>query len=93
MPERRRYFDDNELIVNFETSPQLSTYLIAYIIGEFDQISEMNNGTLFRIFTKLGDSEKGKFALQIAQNCTEFFNQFFQTKYILPKMDLVAIPE
>ena len=44
----------------------MSTYLVAFAIGEFDYIEEvLSNGVVARIYTPLGKKEQGRFALQV----------------------------
>lgn len=44
----------------------MSTYLLAFVVGEFDYIEEKDkNGILIRVYTPLGKKELGKFALDV----------------------------
>ena len=61
------YADDETLQeVTFNTTPIMSTYLVAFVIGEFDFIEEsLENGVLARVYTPLGKTEQGRFALEV----------------------------
>ena len=51
----------------FERTPIMSTYLLAFVIGEYDYIEEKDsNGVLIRVYTPLGKQEQGKFALEVS---------------------------
>jgi aminopeptidase N len=51
----------------------MSTYLVAFVIGEYDFIEERDrNGVLIRVYTPLGKTEQGKFALEVS-NYKRFF--------------------
>jgi puromycin-sensitive aminopeptidase len=50
----------------FERTPIMSTYLLAFVIGEYDYIEDKDrNGVLIRVYTPLGKKELGKFALEV----------------------------
>jgi len=50
--------------VVFDHSPKMSTYLLAWAVGEFDYIQGITkHGVTIRIFTPPGRAEEGKFAL------------------------------
>lgn len=75
-------------------SPIMSTYLLAFVIGEFDYISSTSSsGTEVRVYTGLGKTHLGRFSLDTAVKALDFYNQYFGVSYPLPKMDLLAIPD
>lgn len=75
-------------------SPKMSTYLVAFVVGEFDYVqAKTAHGVLVRVYTPPGRSESGKFALNVATKCLDIYDDFFGLPYPLPKLDMVAIPE
>lgn len=53
----------------FEKTPIMSTYLLAFVVGEFDYIEDKDrNGILIRVYTPLGKKEQGRFALEVKKN-------------------------
>ncbi len=45
----------------------MSTYLLAFIVGEFDFVEEKDaNGVLIRVYTPVGKAEQGRFALDVS---------------------------
>ncbi len=80
--------------VNFAPSPKMSTYLLAFIIGELEYIeTKSKNGVVVRVFTTKGKKEQAKFALQTAARALDFYEQYFNIPYPLPVLDLIAIPD
>ena len=80
--------------VSFNKTPIMSTYLVAFIVGELEHIeTKTKSGTLVRVFATKGQSVNGKFGLEVAARTLEFFEEYFDVAYPLPKMDLVAIPD
>ena len=62
-----RVVSDNVKAVVFNTTPVMSTYLLAFIVGEFDYVEATDtNGILVRVFTPLGKKEQGRFALEVS---------------------------
>ncbi|EME30031.1 Puromycin-sensitive aminopeptidase [Galdieria sulphuraria] len=86
--------ESGKKVVQFQRTPIMSTYLLAFIVGEFDHIEDKTEqGIMVRVYTLKGSSELGRFALQVAVKTLTFFAEFFDIAYPLPKMDLVAIPD
>jgi puromycin-sensitive aminopeptidase len=53
----------------FEKTPIMSTYLLAFVVGEYDYIEDKDrNGILIRVYTPLGKKEQGQFALDVSKN-------------------------
>lgn len=85
----------NEKITIFETTPKMSTYLLAFIIGPLEFIESIccKTGRKIRVYTTPGKREQGQFSLEVACKSLEFFEDYFGIKYPLTKLDLVAIPD
>ncbi len=47
------------------TSPSLSSYLLAFIVGEFDYVEDSDGEVVVRVYTPLGKAEQGRFALDV----------------------------
>ncbi len=81
-------------VVNFKPSPKMSTYLLAYIIGEFDIAeTKTKDGVKIRAYVLKGKKKQTKFALDVAKRSLEFMNEYFGVKYPLPILDLISIPD
>lgn len=80
--------------VTFNKSPPMSTYLVAFIVGRL-QVHETNTFRLpVRVFcTPDKNIEHAKFSAELAAKTLEFYENEFASKYPLPKMDMVAIPD
>ena len=80
--------------VQFSATPPMSTYLAAFIVGEFESIEmKSKDGILVRVFTTPGKKHQAKFALECAAKTITFFNKYFGIPYPLPVVDLIAIPD
>lgn len=81
-------------VVTFAPTPLMSTYLLAFIIGEFEFIEGYTKDKVqVRVFTTKGKKHQAKFALDVAIRSLEFYNNYFGIPYPLPVLDLIAIPD
>lgn len=81
-------------MVTFEVSPKMSTYLLAFCVGEFDYVAtKTKNGVVLRVYSPPGRAEHGKFALDAGSRALDFFDSFFGIPYPLPKLDMICITE
>ncbi len=82
-------------IVEFETTPRMSTYLLAFVIGHFNSKTMTNkHGVEVTTYAALNQSESLlDFPNQIAADALDFYDDLFGLPYPLPKMDQVAIPD
>lgn len=80
--------------VRFSPTPPMSTYLAAFIVGDFEYVEKKSKGgILVRVFTTPGKKHQASFALDCAAKTIDFFNDYFDIPYPLPVVDLIAIPD
>lgn len=81
-------------LVKFATTPIMSTYLIAFVIGNLEFIeTKYGNGIPVRVYTTRGRSHQAHFALDLAKKAMEYLESWFDFPSPLPKIDLVGIPD
>jgi aminopeptidase N len=67
--------------VTFDETPIMSTYLLAFVVGEFDYVEDKtSNGVVVRVYTPLGKSEQGLFALQVAVKSLPFYDGTWRSR-------------
>lgn len=94
MPIKEEKKEGTRKKVVFETSPIMSTYLLAFLIAEFEGITKKTKkGTTVGVWTTPGKKQHGTFALDVAVKVLEYYESYFNISYPLPKMDLIAIPD
>src|SRR3989339_376856 len=76
-------------VVEFEPTPKMSTYLLAFIVGEFEYLEKGR----VRVFTTPGKKEQAGFALDVAGKVLDFYEDYFDIKYPLNTLDMIAIPD
>jgi aminopeptidase N/puromycin-sensitive aminopeptidase len=79
--------------IQFATTPRMSTYLVALLVGDFQCIEGGVDGIPIRVCTTPGRQQQGKHALEAAEVVTHYFNEYYGIKYPFQKLDLVGIPD
>ncbi len=93
-PVKKQTTKDGQQVVLFETTPKMSTYLLAFVIGDMKHIeAKTKNGTVVRAFTTPDKIKQADFALKTAVQCLEFYNEYFAIPYPLQKCDIIALPD
>ena len=81
-------------IVQFAPTPIMSTYLVAFIVGDFEYLEgKTHDGVTVRVYTTPGKKQQGKFALDCAIQSLEFYSDYFNIPYPLNTLDMIAIPD
>ena len=85
---------DGTRTVVFDQTPVMSTYLLAFVIGDLSHVEkEAADGTVVGVWTTRGKERQGDFALDTSVKLLSFFNDYFGIRYPLPKLDHLAIPD
>jgi aminopeptidase 2 len=80
--------------VKFNPTPLMSTYLVAFIVGELNYIETKKFRVPIRVYAPpSSDIEHGRFSLDLAARTLEYYEKIFGADFPLPKMDMVAIPD
>uniref|UniRef100_A0A8C5DLK1 Aminopeptidase n=1 Tax=Gouania willdenowi TaxID=441366 RepID=A0A8C5DLK1_GOUWI len=95
MPKAKStHLSNGRVLDEFEkTSVNMSTYLVAFIVANFTPVSTNVSDTLVSVYSVPEKKEHTVYALEMASKLLEFYNNFFDIKYPLKKLDLIAIPD
>lgn len=86
--------NDSRKTVVFATSPIMSTYLLAWVVGELEYIeTKTNNDIVVRAYATKDHIKSTEFALDFAVKTLDFYEDYFGIKYPLTKCDMVALPD
>lgn len=78
----------------FETTPKMSTYLLAFVFGEMGYLeATTKDGVLVRAYATPDNVKHTQFALDTAVKSLEFYNDYFDIPYPLAKCDFIALPD
>ncbi len=93
-PIKQQSTEADRQITTFETTPNMSTYLLAFVMGELKHLeAQTKDGTLVRTYATPDNIKHTKFALDSAVKTLEFYNEYFDMPYPLAKCDFVALPD
>ena len=95
MPVKSEEENNNSLTTAFEKTPRMSSYLLAFVIGELHKKSaRTKSGVEVNVWATPAQNENTlDFALDIATRSIDFYDEYFGVKYPLPKSDHVALPD
>lgn len=95
MPEINRELREETGIWMFDTTPRMSSYLLAFALGDLQgKTHKTKNGTEVGIFaTKAHPASSLDFALDIAVQTIEFYEDYYGVPYPIPLSYHVALPD
>uniref|UniRef100_A0A8C7KEE1 Aminopeptidase n=1 Tax=Oncorhynchus kisutch TaxID=8019 RepID=A0A8C7KEE1_ONCKI len=80
---------------SFDKTKKMSTYLLAFIVSDYDYINSTNDNVLIRIYARkkaIADGQ-GEYALNKTGPILKFFEKYYNATYPLPKSDQIALPD
>ncbi|XP_063268446.1 aminopeptidase N [Prinia subflava] len=82
-------------VTEFETTPRMSTYLLAFIVSQFTYVESNSQKTQIRIWGRPNAIREGQgdYALNVTGPILSFFEEHYKTSYPLPKSDQVGLPD
>lgn len=85
----------DRLVTSFEPTPKMSSYLLAFVIGDLQKKSaKTKSGVEVNVWaTTAQPADSLDYALEAAKGAIEFFEDYFGVPYPLPKADHVACPD
>jgi aminopeptidase N len=84
---------DGKHALHFATTPKMSTYLVAFLVGDFACTSGEADGVPIRSCATPDKVEYSKFALSAAEFVLHYYDTYFGIKYPMPKLDMIALPD
>ncbi len=91
--ESRRALGNGKNEVVFAETMVMSTYLVAFVVGEFEATAPVDAGTPLRVVHVPGKGELTDFAKQIGVFSLKYFADYYGLPYPGDKVDLIAIPD
>jgi puromycin-sensitive aminopeptidase len=79
--------------VVFAETMVMSTYLVAFIVGEFEATAPVDAGTPLRVVHVPGKDNLTSFAKEIGAFSLKYFANYYGLPYPGDKVDLIAIPD
>ena len=77
----------------FATTPKMSTYLVAFLVGDFACTKGNADNVPIRVCSTPDKVTLTPFAVAAAEHFLRYYDTYFGIKYPMPKLDLIAIPD
>ncbi len=78
--------------VEFGITPKMSTYLVAFLVGDFKCTAGASDGVPIRVCAPPDKVAYTPYALGVAKYMLHYYDNYFGIHYPLKKLDLIAIP-
>jgi len=79
--------------LKFSTTPKMSTYLLVFLVGDFQCTSGEADGVQIRSCATPDKVALTPYSLDVAKFVLHYYNTYFGIPYPLKKLDLIAIPD
>jgi len=91
---REEPLGDGRRAVHFADTIRMSTYLVAFVVGELEATEPVMVGpTPIRVWCVPGKKHLARFALDVGAYSLDFFERYYGLPYPGDKVDLLAIPD
>ena len=71
----------------------MSSYLVALAVGNFEYVEGSADGIPIRVWGPPGSKPYSGYALQVAEQCMKYYNQYFGIRYPFEKLDMLGLPD
>jgi len=79
--------------LKFLTTPKMSTYLVAFLVGDFQCTAGEQDGVALRVCSTPDKVALTSFAMDVAKFTLHYYDTYFGIQYPLKKLDLIGIPD
>ena len=79
--------------LKFLTTPRMSTYLVAFLVGDFQCTAGEQDGVAIRTCATPDKVALTSYGVSVAKFMLHYYNGYFGIPYPLKKLDLIALPD
>jgi aminopeptidase N/puromycin-sensitive aminopeptidase len=79
--------------LKFLTTPKMSTYLVAFLVGDFQCSAGDQDGVAIRVCSTPDKVALTSYGVDIAKYMLHYYNTYFGIPYPLKKLDLIGLPD
>jgi aminopeptidase N/puromycin-sensitive aminopeptidase len=79
--------------LKFLTTPKMSTYLVAFLVGDFQCSSGSQDGVSIRVCSTPDKVALTPYSVDVAKYVLHYYNTYFGIPYPLKKLDFIALPD
>ncbi|HTX75755.1 MAG TPA: M1 family metallopeptidase, partial [Terracidiphilus sp.] len=79
--------------LRFEETPKMSTYLLAFLVGDFQCTNTVEDGVKLGVCATPDKMELTHFGLDVAKFVLHYYDDYFGIHFPLKKLDMIGIPD
>jgi aminopeptidase N/puromycin-sensitive aminopeptidase len=79
--------------LKFSTTPKMSTYLVAFLVGDFQCTAGESDGVAIRVCSTPDKVALTAYGVEVAKWVLHYYDGYFGIHYPLKKLDLIALPD
>src|SRR5450631_485526 len=79
--------------LKFAATPRMSTYLVAFLVGDFQCTTGEQDGVTIRVCSTPDKVSLTPYGVDVAKYVLHYYNNYFGIPYPLKKLDLIALPD
>ncbi len=79
--------------LHFARTPRMSTYLVAFLVGDFQCTAGEQDGVTIRVCSTPDKVALTSYGVDFAKYALHYYNNYFGIPYPLKKLDLIALPD
>lgn len=92
--EKEDSVDDKWTRTTFQKSVPMSTYLVCFAVHQFHPVQRQSKrGIPLTIYVQPEQKHTAEYAANITKSVFDYFEEYFNMTYALPKLDKIAIPD
>ncbi len=84
---------DEKHTLKFLTTPKMSSYLVAFLVGDFQCSAGESDGVAIRVCSTPDKVALTPYGVDVAKYVLNYYNNYFGIPYPLKKLDLIALPD
>ena len=84
---------DGKHTLKFFTTPKMSTYLVAFLVGDFQCTAGESDGVAIRVCATPDKVALTPYGVDVAKYVLHYYDTYFGIPYPLKKLDLIALPD
>ncbi|KAF2900753.1 hypothetical protein ILUMI_05437 [Ignelater luminosus] len=84
---------DNWMWDHYEDTAAMSTYLLAFVVSDFEYKTTLIKDLMFRLWARKDLIDQVQLATDVTPKFLGFYEEYFGISYSLPKLDMIAIPD
>ena len=77
----------------FKLTPPMSTYLVAFIVSDFANLTEERDNHIYNIWARGDSITQAEYGLSVTPDIIQFMEDFTNITFQFHKLDQAAIPD